>query len=61
MKQRPDRHDEPEDGEDRLYGEADEALHRMRISYASDVPWERQAAIRVWNHTCHRLELPIHT
>src|SRR5262249_9158309 len=29
------------DGEDRLHGEADETLHRARISYGSDGPLER--------------------
>ena len=33
-----------EDGEDRLHGEADETLHRMRISYASDVSFGATSA-----------------
>ena len=37
MQQCPDRHDQAENGQDRPHGEADETLHRVRISYASDV------------------------
>jgi hypothetical protein len=41
VEERPHRHDQAEDGEDRLHREANETLDGVRISYASDVAGHR--------------------